>query len=111
MKAYRPRQAPARFFEGAPDCVKSGVLDLFKVTPAAPLEFDVIMRPAPDEDLTAPRAEMVGLDFGVYGEQGCHFFLKAHEMRDFRERNRRKRVKWSDLPPATQRAVVAYLES
>lgn len=31
------RQAPARLFEGAPAIVRAQVLDLIKITPAAPL--------------------------------------------------------------------------
>lgn len=104
---YRPRQAPARFFEGAPDIVKNGVLDIFGPHENAVCEYDVILRPEP-----APRSEsqIVGLDFGVHGSRGCHFFLEPHEARAYRERSRRKRRAWNDLPPATQRAIVAYLK-
>lgn len=101
---YRPRQAPRRFFEGAPDIVKAQVLDFIKIEPAAPLDFDIILRPEPSP------AEIVGLDFDRDGASGCHFFLKPHEMRAYRERNRRKRAAWLDLPEATRRAILAYLE-
>ena len=110
MKPYTPRRAPARFFEGAPDCVKSGVLDLIRITPAAPLDFDVILKPESLPE-SCTDSELIGLDFDKSGSQGCHFFLDRWQMRAYRERNRRKRVAWSDLPPATQRALVAYLES
>lgn len=99
-------KAPARFFDGAPAIVKAQVLDLIKITPAAPLDFDVLFRPEP-----MARGQVTGLDFGAGGAQGCHFFLEAHEARAYRERNRRKRVAWSDLPAATQSRIVAYLES
>ena len=102
--SYRPRQAPSRFFVGAPDIVKSKVLDLLHVDPAAPLEFDVILRPEPNP------AEIVGLDFSSCGARGCHFFLKPWEARAYRERNRRNRVAWRDLPEPTRRAIVTYLE-
>ena len=101
---YRPRGMPARFMDGAPDVVKRNVLDVFKITPAAPLDFDVMFKPEPNPD------ELTGLDFGHDGARGCHFFLKPHEARAYRERNRRKRVAWRDLPEATQRAIVAYCE-
>jgi|TARA_R100000049_G_C1944148_1_gene88795 hypothetical protein len=98
------RQAPARFFEGAPDIVKAQVLDFIKVIPAAPLEFDVLLCPASDD------REVTGVDFGQRGARGCHFSLKPHEARAYRDRNRRKRAAWSELPEPTQRAIVAYLE-
>jgi hypothetical protein len=37
--------------------------------------------------------------------------LEPHEAREYRETNRRNRVAWRDLPEATRRAIVAYLES
>lgn len=101
---YRPRGMPRRFLEGAPDIVRAQVLDLIRIAPAAPLDFDVILRPEPNPQ------EIFGLDFGQYGERGQHFFLKPHEARAYRGRNRRKRVAWRDLPEPTQRALVAYLE-
>jgi hypothetical protein len=99
---------PRRYFEGAPDIVRAQVLDIIAVTPAAPLGFDVILKPEP-----APRRDMeiTGLDFGDRGEQGCHFFLRPHDATAYRDRNRRKRRAWRDLPEATQRAIVRYLES
>ena len=104
MTEYKPRGMPARFMDGAPDVVKHNVIDILAIVPAAPLDYDVCFR---DVD----SGEMSGLDFDKHGAQGCHFFLKPHTMRAYRERNRRKRVAWRDLPAATQRAIVAYLES
>lgn len=102
---YRPRQAPARFFEGAPAIVKAQVLDFIEIKPAAPLDYDIVLRPAKGDQ------EVTGLDFGAEGERGCHYFLTPHEARRYRERNRRKRARWVDLPAATQSAIIAYLES
>lgn len=104
---YRPRQMPARYMEGAPAIVRKNVLDLIKIVPAAPLDFDVIFR----QDDTSLGGASYGLDFDRDGAQGCHFYLTNHEMSAYRQRNRRKRVAWRDLPAATQRAIVAYLES
>ena len=104
---YRPRSMPARYMEGAPKIVRENVLDMIKIIPAAPLDFDVIFR---QED-TPRGGASYGLDYDLYGAQGCHFYLTNHEMRAYRERNRRKRVAWRDLPAETQRAIVAYLES
>lgn len=101
---YRPRGLPARFLEGAPEIVRKGIIDLIAVKPTAPLDFDVILRPEPDA------MEIVGIDFGAEGSRGCHFFLRRHEARDYRERNRRNRVAWHDLPERTKAAIVAYLE-
>jgi hypothetical protein len=95
---------PARFIDGMPDKVRRDVIDIIKITPAAPLDFDVTFR-----DVSPNGNQMTGLDFGADGAQGCHFFLNCHEMRDYRERNRRKRVAWRDLPEATKRAIIRYV--
>ncbi len=101
---YRPRGMPARYMQDAPAIVRAQVLDLIRVEPAAPLDFDVVFRPDPNP------SEIVGLDFDVHGARGCHFFLKPHEARAYRDRNRRKRIAWRDLPEPTRRAILAYLE-
>lgn len=101
---YRPRAMPRHYMEGAPAVVRAQVLDLIRIIPAAPLDFDVILRPGPNP------AEVVGLDFDTHGARGCHFFLKPYEMRAYRARNRRKRIAWQDLPADTRAAIVAYLE-
>lgn len=100
-----PRQAPSRFFTDAPEIVRRSILVIHRITPAAPLDFDILLRP----DTDSP--EIVGLDFGKYGARGCHFFLSPEECRGYRERNRRKRIAWADLPEPTRRAIVTYLES
>lgn len=99
------KQAPARFFEGAPAIVKAQLIDLIEIKPAAPLDYDVVLRPSADDE------QVTGLDFDKWGARGCHFFLEPHEARAYRARNRRKRVAWLDLPEKTQRAIIAYLES
>jgi len=101
---YRPRSMPARFLEGAPEIVRKEVIDLLAFRPGAPFEFDVILKPESDA------VEVVGVDFSVYGARGCHFFLNRQQARAYRERNRRKRVAWNDLPEATKAAVLAYLK-
>lgn len=103
-RTYRPRGMPARYMQDAPAIVRAQVLDLIRIEPAAPLDFDVVLRPEPNP------SEIVGVDFDNYGAQGCHFFLKPHEARAYRERNRRKRIAWRDLPEPTRRAILAYLE-
>lgn len=95
---------PKRFTDGMPDKVRRDVIDIIRITPAAPLDFDVIFR-----DVSPNGWQMTGLDFGQNGEQGCHFFLSWHKMRDYRERNRRKRVAWRDLPDATRKAIERYV--
>lgn len=104
---YHPRGMPRRFMEGAPDIVRRSIVDIIRIDPPAPLDFDIVFR---DVNGEASRAEMTGLDFDTRGSRGCHFFLRPHEMRDYRNRNRRKRVAWSDLPEATRTAIVTYLE-
>jgi hypothetical protein len=100
---YRPRGMPARFMEGAPEIVRRGVVDIIAIVPAAPLDFDIVLREG------ASAREVTGLDFGADGARGCHFFLDRSQMSAYRERSRRKRVAWRDLPTATQQAILAYL--
>lgn len=99
---YSPRGMPARFLEGAPSIVRKALIDIIEIKPAAPLDYDIVFRPEAGADIT-------GLDFDRDGARGCHFFLKPHQARAYRERNRRKRVAWRDLPAATQSALLAYL--
>jgi len=100
---YRPRGMPARFLATAPAAVQRGLLDVIRNPQPAVCEFDVILRPVTDA------GEIVGLDFGKHGERGCHFFLKPHEARAYRERSRRRRVAWADLPEPTRKAITEYL--
>lgn len=95
------RRAPKRF--GYPP----GVLDVFAIVPAAPLDFDAFL----DDGTLADHGEVTGLDFGRSGLRGCHFWLKPQEFRAYRDRNRRRRVARHDLPHATQAAINHYLES
>jgi len=99
---YRPRGMPARFMIGAPENVRRDVIDILDNGPDAALRYDVIFRPEPD----AP--EIVGLDFGD-DMRGCHFFLKPHEMRAYRARNRLRRVAWLDLPERVRSNIRHYL--
>lgn len=111
---YRPRGMPVRFMEGAPDIVRNNVLDILAIKPATPLDFDVLLRSDPPAGVSRPCFEhhqTPGIDFGKHGTRGQHFFLNGPEMRAYRERNRRNRVAWRDLPERTQLAIVAYLES
>lgn len=105
---YRPRSMPARFMHDAPAIVRKSVLDIIAIKPAAPLDYDVIFR---HEDCGPHDDPAYGIDFSKGGLHGCHFFLQPHDMRAYRERNRRKRVAWADLPAATQSAIIRYLES
>ena len=102
---YRPRGMPARFMADAPEIVRRNVVDIIAVKPAAPLEYDVIFR----QDAEPRGGTSYGLDFGNGGEQGCHFYLSDYDMRAYRERTRRKRTRWADLPKPTQTAILRYL--
>ena len=102
MQNYAMRGMSRRYMEGAPEDVRKAIVDIIAIIPAAPLEYDVVWRENTE-------GYYVGLDFGKGGEQGCHFYLKRHEMRAYRERNRRKRVAWKDLPADTQNAILAYI--
>ncbi len=101
-KPYAPRGMPARFMAGAPEIVRKSIIDVIRVIPPCPFDFDVIFR-------DVYRDEITGLDFGNDGTQGCHFFTKTRDMRAYRERNRRKRVAWLDLPAATRASILGYL--
>lgn len=106
MRNYSPRGMPARFMEGAPKIVRDSIIDIIAITPACPLDYDIIFR---DVNQSGYKSEMVGLDFCKHGRQGCHFFLTINEMRRYRERNRRKRVSWNELPEATKSRILNYL--
>lgn len=100
-----PRQAPARFFTNAPEIVRRSILVIHGPFKDTPCPFEILFRPEPDD------TQVTGLDFDSHGAQGCHFFLKPWEARNYRERNRRtKRLAWTDLPAPTQSAILRYLE-
>ena len=107
MSDYRPRSAPARFFEGAPEIVKAKIAVIHGPFKETVCEYDALFK----ETTGGTRSEVIGLDFGRYGAQGCHFFLAPHECRAYRERCRRNRIAWADLPEATQKAIVNYLQA
>jgi hypothetical protein len=102
-RPYKPRRAPARFFDGAPEIVRKGVVGVYLNPRDTVLEYDVILSEGDGENV-------IGLDFGTYGWVGCHFFLRPHEYRGYNARNRRKRVAWADLPAKTRDSIVDYLE-
>lgn len=102
MREIRPRGMPARFMQGAPNNVRKALIDIIEINPPAPLDYDIVFR-------DPSGGQMTGLDFDKLGYRGCHFFLDPHEMRAYRERNRRKRVAWNELPKATQSAILDYL--
>lgn len=97
-------QMPRRFMADAPAIVRKKVIDIVENPRDTPLDFDIIFRPDAGAD------EVVGLDFGRFGWSGCHFYLPDGQARAYRERNRRRRIAWADLPAATQSAIVKYLE-
>ena len=43
-RQYKPRAMPRRFLEDAPAIVRANVLDVIAIKPAAPLDYDVILR-------------------------------------------------------------------
>lgn len=104
---YRPRSMPARYMQGAPDIVRKCIIDIIAICPTAPLGYDVIFR----QEGTPRGGASYGLDFCQHGTQGHHFYLTNYEMRAYRERNRRNRVAWDDIPAVTQSAIIHYLES
>lgn len=105
---YKPRGMPKRFLEGAPDIVNEKIIDIIAIVPAAPLDYDIVLRHVESHGL---QSEMIGVDFSKYGSQGCHFFLDINQMRAYRERNRKNRVYWKDLPEPTKSAILNYLEN
>jgi hypothetical protein len=107
---YRPRGMPSRFMQGAPEIVRENVLDIVGPFKHAVCEYEAIFRAPITDNETGEMYGFNGLDFSTHGCRGCHFFLKPHEARAYRERNRRKRVTWLDLPAPTRKAIVAYLE-
>lgn len=110
MRNYTPRRAGARWLKDAPayvlDCFDSkGPGDRYTVCFADPIAGETYanmwlgylsMSGAP----THPQG------VSMWGE------LRAHEMRGYRERvRRRERVRWLDLPEHIRRHVVARYEA
>lgn len=106
-RIYSPRGMPERFMNGAPKIVKKEIIDIIKTD--GNLEYDVIFRHVEPPLKGSFHSEMSGLDFDSYGSRGCHFFLSVSDMKAYRERKRKDRVYWNDLPEATQKGIVSYL--
>jgi len=104
MRKYTPRGMPLRFLANAPVMVKERVLDLVRIDPAAPFDYDILFRPSSTDE------QVVGLDFSKNGIRGQHFFLNYNESRAYRERKIRDRVKWENLPEEVQNSLLQYLK-
>lgn len=92
------------YYEGAPPIVREKVAMIMGPFSNTPCPFDVLF-------VEQEAGQVVGLDFDNEGARGCHFWLNQYEAARYRLKNRRKKVKWSDLPAATQTAILTYLET
>lgn len=102
---YRPRAAPSRFRVGMPAIVQTHILDIFGPFEDAVCEYEVLFKPSRPNN----PEEIEGLDFDADGGRGCTFGLNPWQARRYRERFRRRRVAWSDLPEATRVRIATEL--
>lgn len=107
---YKVRRARARWLEGAPEFIA----DVFGAGPNDPAadRFTIFFVDGEPRDLwSGPWVQYLGCSEGgravsMFGE------LEAHKFADYRSKNGRKRIRWSDLSEATRAHVVArYTES
>lgn len=101
MSIYKPRRAPVRFMEGAPlaviDCIDNG-------PQWSNDRYDIIF----DTSQASAIHYLNGISCTASG--GWYTFeLHALDMRELRERNRRKRIAWRELPEAVRKSVNHWL--
>lgn len=98
MRTYRPRRAGARWREGAP----AYILDCFD----DPREIDryTVMIYDPDE-VPSSRGEAYVDYLSMSGAASISGELAPHEAVAYRYRNKRRRVRWLDLPPEVRAHV------
>lgn len=104
MRDYKPRRCGKRWLDG--DC-PDGVLAIFD-HPNEPADRYTVFysEPYAHDDPRGPWLSFIALD--EYGAN-YHGEMKAHEVADYRYRQKHRYAKWSSLPDAVKRAVRADL--
>jgi hypothetical protein len=101
--------APITVDPETPAEVVKAIYGIYRVDPPMPFEYDVLLMPEQNDDPDYP-GEWAGVDFSAAGHRGQHFFLKEHEATSYRMNRSADLVRWSDLPEATKKAILAYIE-
>lgn len=106
MATYTPRRMPKRFLDGAPE----GLLDLFD-DPGFADRYTAIYREVHEH----PRGDYLigrGMSANPFGPQGfgVSFEMAALDLGPYRDRVRRKRIAWADLPEQVQECIRMDLE-
>ena len=103
--AYNPKRMPFRCYEGAPAIVREKVAFLCQPKEhCAGLPFDILLAEGDGH------GNAIGIDIGE-GMKGQHFFLAAHEAREYRSQHNKRRANWQDVPSGVQETIIGYLES
>ena len=98
--SYVPRRMPKRFLDGAP----AGILDIFDAGPNTFDRFTIVYRFVDNNGRGDEWLYYRGMSthpsdpqgFGIMGE------FQRHELSAYRDRARRTRIRWDELPPDVQ---------
>ena len=101
--SYVPRRMPKRFLDGAP----SGILDIFDSGPDTFDRYTVVYRFVDNNGRGDEWLYYRGMSefpsspsgFGIMGE------FQRHELSAYRDRARRTRIRWDELPPYVQKVA------
>ena len=116
-RRYSPRRAGKRWLEGAP----SYVLDVFD-HPQFADRFTIFFAGSEAIHLRADgsygegcgeyhRTWIRGLGTSETGHVSGSLEMEAYQVAQYRYRNGKRRIRWLDLPEATRRLVVNFVES
>lgn len=101
MRLYRPRRAGKRWREGAPEYI----LDCFD-HPKETDRYTVMFWPE-----AGTRYDVSILYLGIDSQPAsCFGEMRAHDAVAYRFHNHHRRIRWSDLPEAVRRHVIARYE-
>ena len=100
---YTPRRMPKRFLDG----VFTGILDIFDAGPDTFDRYMVVYRFVDNNDQSDEWLYYRGMSefpssssgFGIMGE------FQRHELSAYRDRARRDRIRWDELPPDVQKVA------
>jgi len=105
-RPYRPRRAPARFLVDAP----AYVLDCFDHPEYADRYEALLIGPLNEAQDTHGNVIRIG---GISHNEYCggSFEMKAHEATLYRAANRRRRIRWLDIPEKVRGIITRFAES
>lgn len=101
------KRMSSEYYSHAPDIVKKNIAAIFKnESSATGTPYEIVLV---DKIKTSRGYMAIGLDIGN-GLRGEHFEMEDHEVRSYRRKMAKNRVKWVELPGGVAQTIVSYLQ-